>query len=127
MVRIDLTPELLAQFHQNHQLDLVTNCGRWTGPITDDGQPCIPVVDQRKPLNVLATHIAYALKYGPVPDNLRVGHTCGDPMCVTPDHVFSAGYQKEVGATQSQRHAGVGGRGVLAHDSGFSHDAPTVS
>lgn len=38
---------------------------------------------------VLYTHrIAYELTYGPIPDGLHVLHSCDNPPCCRPDHLF---------------------------------------
>jgi predicted RNase H-like HicB family nuclease len=35
---------------------------------------------------VLAAHLMYEMKIGPLPEGMHVAMTCGNPACVNPDH-----------------------------------------
>lgn len=63
-------------------------CILWTGPAIEHGYGCLSDSGPKKKRHVLASHIAYELFYGPVPNGLHVLHKCDNPPCVAPSHLF---------------------------------------
>lgn len=61
------------------------NCWPWTGCVNSDGYGCFHVDGKI----VRATRIAWQYRNGArVPDSLMVLHTCDNPSCCNPVHLF---------------------------------------
>ncbi len=60
------------------------NCWNWTGCILNDGYGQV-----RMNMKKYRTHrLAYQLTYGSIPDELLVLHTCDNPKCCNPNHLW---------------------------------------
>jgi hypothetical protein len=44
----------------------------------------------------LAHRVAYEQHNGPIPDGMEVGHLCGNPACVRPDHLEAVSHAENV-------------------------------
>lgn len=62
-------------------------CWLWTGA-TDGGGYGQIGSDTGSPVPFKAHRVSYQLHVGPIPDRLEVLHTCDNPPCVRPDHLF---------------------------------------
>lgn len=67
------------------KVDMTGECWLWTGGSDRKGYGCTSGEDGR---DLRATHAAWMLAYGPVPDGLWVRHQCDNPPCVRPDHLL---------------------------------------
>lgn len=64
--------------------DLVTGCIEWTGSRVPNGYGQI----RRGEVLVLAHRLAWELKHGPIPEGMKVLHTCDNPPCCNEEHLF---------------------------------------
>lgn len=65
-----------------------TGCTEWAGAVSNRGDGYIRTVVNGARTNHPTHRLAYELAYGPIPDGMAVGHTCGRHLCVTPEHLI---------------------------------------
>jgi hypothetical protein len=62
-------------------------CWLWTGARNSRGYGTFGLSGRPHVKNVLAHRFAYELLVGPIPDGAVLHHTCGNQLCVNPDHL----------------------------------------
>lgn len=64
-----------------------TPCWVWTGATRHFGYGVINMGGHKGRIES-AHRVSWVIHYGPIPDNICVLHTCDNPLCIRPDHLF---------------------------------------
>ena len=111
-----MTPERVANFWS--RVDKSGECWIWTGCRLKGGYGQLGHPDGSG-RQVRAHRLAWELSHGPIPAGLLVCHTCDNPPCVRPDHLFLGTTSDNVHDARAKGRAAIGerhGRAVLTEE-----------
>lgn len=76
--------KLEERFWRHVDVKHFDECWEWDGALFSNGYGSIRIGSRRG----LTHRIAYELKFGPIPNGLYVLHSCDNPKCCNPNHLF---------------------------------------
>lgn len=79
---------LLERLWEKIDICAPEECWNWTASITKAGRPVLKDWNGGVSVGKNASRWIYELTVGPVPDGLYVCHSCDNPLCCNPSHLF---------------------------------------
>lgn len=90
-----------------------SGCWEWSGPRTENGYGSVKV-GQAYSTTTAAHRLSYEVHHGPIPPGLEICHTCDNPPCMNPDHLWAGTHLENM----QDRSAKVSARREAERDAG---------
>ena len=91
------------------ETDEKTHCWNWTKVIDRDGYGTLRISGHIK----RAARVSYEMHKGIIPSNMYVCHTCDNPKCINPDHLFLGSPQDNANDMKMKHRQAIGDK--VAH------------
>ncbi len=79
--------KLQAQLKSLSTVNPDTQCWEWQGQISNSGRGRIMIQDDGMPRTVGADDASYIAFFGEIPPKTLVRQTCGNRLCINPEHL----------------------------------------
>ena len=106
-----------VRFNSKYVIDSETGCWNWTGPKNEKAYGRLIVRIDGIKKTVRAHRLSWRLHRGEIPDGLWVLHSCDNPSCVNPDHLWLGTHLENMADMRKKRELGTHPRlGPLTED-----------
>lgn len=75
---------------------LLTGCWRWKGALDKNGYGTRRVGGRGKNKNWFAHRLSYQEFVAPLTEGLQINHTCDNPSCINPEHLYEGTQQQNM-------------------------------